>query len=148
MNISKLLKNLANFYLTLSIPLLYILILVTIAATPSVFPTYLWPIILVIGRSEGRYISMIIAGVGLLLWISAYFYLKQEFSVLPHQPQKVVKSGPYKYLRHPMYVGIFLTFTGLSLANLSAPGFLLNLLILTPINWYRAVKETEIYQHN
>ena len=143
MDIKKLSRNIFQFYLTLLIPLLYFLILGVIITTPNNFPMFLLPMVLILGRPSGRYGSMVLAGIGLILWITSYFFLGKEFGVLPHKPQKVVKTGPYKYLHHPMYVGIFLTFTGLSLANLSSPGFLLNLLILTPLNWYRAINQSK-----
>jgi protein-S-isoprenylcysteine O-methyltransferase Ste14 len=142
MKVRKLIKNITQFYLTLAIPLLYFIILGIVAATPNTFPQFLLPVIYYLSLPISRYLSLLMAGSGVFLWIGSYFYLGREFGVLPRKPKKIIKSGFYKYFKHPMYVGIFLAFTGLSLANLSFPGFLANLLILTPINYLRAKKES------
>ncbi len=137
-------KNIGEFYLTVIIPLLYLAIWGLIAKTPSTFPLSWWPVMQWFAYSASRYASLFIAGIGVILWLWSFYSLRHEFGVLPHRPKQVVTSGPYRYLRHPMYLGIFLTFTGLALANLSVPGLLANWLALTPINWWRGRREGKL----
>ena len=50
---------------------------------------------------------------GIYLWFSSsliVFKYRKRFS-----PTKVFTEGPYKYIRHPMYVGIYLTIIGISI---------------------------------
>ena len=50
---------------------------------------------------------------GIYLWISSsliVFKYRKRFS-----PTKVFTEGPYRYIRHPMYVGIYLTIIGISI---------------------------------
>lgn len=122
----------SSFLLTLSIPLIYLLNLLTIAQFPH---TVSLPLTIIL-------ISLIISFVGMTLWALSYFHLGKSFGVLPKK-QKRIKAGLYKYLNHPMYLGIFLTFIGLSLANQSLPGLLFTLLITTPMLIIRAHLESK-----
>ena len=135
-----LISNILNFYLTILIPLLYVAILYITYHTPNTFPQNE---ITKTRNNEITFFSLIITFIGLTLWLTCYYYLKNSFGVLPRTPKKIIKSGPYKYMNHPMYIAIFLTFTGLALANQSLYGFLTNLLILTPVNFYRGHQETK-----
>ncbi len=62
----------------------------------------------------GVYIPLVLlaAGAAIVLW--ALWYLRRAFSVVP-QARTVVANGPYRYIRHPMYVGNMLTIVGLGL---------------------------------
>lgn len=134
-------KKILSFLLTFIIPSIYLLVLLTIYATPTTFPAELRPLISYLSHPIGRWTGLIIATTGIGLWITSYYYLRHHFGVLP-QKQTYIHTGPYKYFNHPMYWAIFLTFAGLSITYLSVPGFLINLLFLTPINIIRAYKET------
>lgn len=54
---------------------------------------------------------------------------------------EIVALGVYKYLRHPMYVGITLTFCGLFLAIGSTVGMVYLFVIVIPLNLMRASLE-------
>ncbi len=133
-------RNILSFYLTIAVPCLYALVLVIIFLTQERFPIYLGPVMQILSHPVLRSLNLAMTIVGIGLWVVSYVYLGRSFGVLPRKNKKV-RVGPYKFLRHPMYVGIFLTFTGLSLTGLSVPGFVVNLAVLTPINWYRARRE-------
>ena len=135
-----------NFYATLSIPLFYFLILGVITFTPATFPLFLKPAMLLLAQPTIRILNLIITFSGIILWLWSYLALGKQFGVLPGNKVKVTR-GPYKWLQHPMYLGIFLTFTGLSLATLSIPGLSTNWFLLTPINWYRAKKEAQLLRN-
>ncbi|HYM65100.1 MAG TPA: methyltransferase [Candidatus Sulfotelmatobacter sp.] len=120
-------KYVWEFILTLLIPLLYLGNIYEIMKTPNSFKaSYLF-----------TFLGIVFAIVGLSLWILSYVNLGKSFGVLP-QEQKRIKIGLYKHLNHPMYIAIWLTFLGLSLANSSAIGLIYLNLIITPLLFVRS----------
>ena len=116
-----------EFVATIIIPLLYLGNVAVIARTPDTGKNSIFFV----------FLGIIIAICGLIFWILSYINLGKSFGVLP-QEQKRIKSGLYKYFSHPMYVGIWLTFLGLSLANSSWQGILYLNLIITPLLFVRS----------
>lgn len=57
-------------------------------------------------------LALLAAGAGLVVY--ALFWLRRSFSVTP-QARRVVQTGPYAWVRHPMYVGNILSIMGLGL---------------------------------
>jgi protein-S-isoprenylcysteine O-methyltransferase Ste14 len=72
-------------------------------------------------------LTLLAAGVAIVLW--ALCYLRRAFSVVP-QARSVVERGPYRFVRHPMYVGNMLTIVGLGLIVSTPPAFYLSLACL------------------
>jgi protein-S-isoprenylcysteine O-methyltransferase Ste14 len=87
--------------------------------------------------------GLIISFTGLILWISSMIELGSSFGVLPRK-QKKTKTGIYRYLNHPMYIGISMTMLGISLANGSLQGLIFTLMILVPILIIRSRMESRI----
>lgn len=85
-------------------------------------------------------LGIILAFIGIFLWIITMIQLKKGFGVLP-QKQKRIKTGLYKYFNHPMYVGIYYTFLGISLGNQSWQGLFFLNVILLPVLVMRAIFE-------
>ena len=52
------------------------------------------------------------AGIGLLVWAIAVFGRGVTPSPLPSQKAQLRTSGPYRWIRHPMYTGVILLMTG------------------------------------
>lgn len=76
---------------------------------------------------------------GLILSFSALLYLGRSFSISV-QLYRLVQNGPYRYFRHPMYIGQVMMAAGFAIAFPSV--FSVNLLlVLTLIQVYRAVLE-------
>lgn len=75
--------------------------------------------------------------VGVVIWLVSYINLGRSFGVMP-KPRNVVKSGLYRYLRHPMYLGIAITSSSLSLLNGSRAGLYYTLLVILPLLLVRA----------
>ena len=124
------LKYILQFYLTIAIPLLYLLILLIMSQSIGSMS------VLNILRIAGLIVSLI----GLVIWISSYVSLGHSFGVLPKK-QKKVTSGIYQYLPHPMYIGISSTFIGLSISLQSYPGLIITLVFLIPLLVIRAIFE-------
>jgi protein-S-isoprenylcysteine O-methyltransferase Ste14 len=53
-----------------------------------------------------------------LIRVNTIIKLGNAFSVNigVHEDQKLLKTGLFKYIRHPAYFGIFLTFVGISIS--------------------------------
>jgi protein-S-isoprenylcysteine O-methyltransferase len=74
---------------------------------------------------------------GLSLWVVSMVQLGRSLAVLPGT-EKLITTGIYKFLRHPIYVGIDLTLAGLFLALGSTYGFLYLGLVVLPLNIVRS----------
>ena len=66
-------------------------------------------------------VALSVAGLALSLW--ALWHLRSSFSILA-EARRVVRTGPYRFVRHPLYLGEALTMLGLCLlqGTLSALG--------------------------
>ena len=123
-------KLIFEFWATIFIPLLYFLNIFVISSTKDSFNSLSSIVIL------GTIISLF----GIVFWVISFINLGTNFGVLP-QKQKKVNRGLYKYFRHPMYIGIYSTFLGLSLAFKSWPGLVFLSLITLPLFILRASLE-------
>ncbi len=123
-------KEIGKFYLTITIPLFYLFCLYIIARFPH---TISFPITYV-------YAGLLLSFVGIVFWFLSFIQLGKSFGVLP-QKQKRIRRGIYRYLKHPMYVGMSLTYVGLGLANQSQQGLFVTLLLLIPLLVLRASLE-------
>ncbi len=75
-------------------------------------------------------IALVLAGVALRAWaiVTLGRYFRREVTIEPGQ--RIVRRGPYRWLRHPSYAGLFLSFTGLGLAFGSWVGAAVALLLI------------------
>ena len=129
------LKNLREFFLTVFIPLLYLLTILIFLKTKGVFG---------FGVIYLAILGIILAFIGLSFWVCGFLSLgPKAFSVLPKA--KILKtSGVYKYFHHPIYLGIILTCFGLSLSLGSQVGLFYTIFIVIPLNILRAAKEEKV----
>ena len=79
------------------------------------------PIVLVIG------ITLTVLGAILLIWTGKHL-------VRAMSSRELIQTGPYKYIRHPMYVFIYLILIGVGMLWFSSTWFLI-LLVFIPV-WY------------
>jgi protein-S-isoprenylcysteine O-methyltransferase Ste14 len=57
----------------------------------------------------------LVLGAGLVLWTTTVnTYLSRQARIQEERGQEVVTAGPYRYIRHPMYLGILVLFLCLS----------------------------------
>lgn len=119
-----------SFALTIIIPILYF---VNIFLAYFIRNSYNGPGFLVI-------LGILLAFFGLIFWAISFINIRKAFGVLP-QEQKRIKTGLYRYFRHPMYWGIWFTFLGLSFANQSYPSLFFLFIVITPTLIIRAMIE-------
>jgi protein-S-isoprenylcysteine O-methyltransferase Ste14 len=64
-------------------------------------------------------VAILLFGLGMRIWAVVTLGTSFRLTVETHQDQKVVDSGPYRYVRHPAYSGLLLICLGygLSLQN-------------------------------
>ena len=70
-------------------------------------------------------------GIGLILWAFATF-LRQRTAIYPNQPAtQIVRDGPYRWTRNPMYLSLTIIYLGLSLLmNSVVPILILPIVLL------------------
>lgn len=97
--------------------------------------------------------SFVIAGfsciilIGPLIALWGLLYLGRSFGIFVTM-RKVVLTGPYRWVRHPMYLGWVIIYIGVALANFSAI-YLALVAIQLSILLYRAhLEETHLAQHS
>lgn len=122
------LSPLQELILTLVIPSLYLVGLLVAWFGPKNFG---------FGTRWLVYAGLTVGLSGLLLWIVAMAQLGRSLAVLPGG-DRLVTHGVYRYLRHPVYWAIVLTFAGLFLAVGSTYGMIYLAGVVVPLNVVRA----------
>jgi protein-S-isoprenylcysteine O-methyltransferase Ste14 len=86
---------------------------------------------------------VIFAG-GMLLFVVCVIYLKQAFlgDVEP-VTGRLIATGPYRLIHHPLYLGMFLAAIGLAVAFRSPWGMLISLALFVPLGLCRARLEEQ-----
>lgn len=123
-----------RFALNILVPMLYLF--------PLIF-AYLSPKNFGFGFRGLVYAGLSIGAAGVLLWMAAMWRLGSSLAVLPGTDQLVTK-GVYRVFRHPIYIGIVLTLTGLFVACGSVPCLVYVLLVVIPLNIFRARVEEKV----
>ena len=123
-----------RFLLNILVPMLYLF--------PLVF-AYLRPKNFGFGFRELVYAGLSVGAVGVLLWMAAMWSLGSSLAVLPGT-DKLVTKGLYRIFRHPVYIGIVLTLTGLFVACGSVPSLVYVLVVVIPLNIFRAKAEEKV----
>lgn len=101
------------------------------------------------GPSEWRAVGVGLCLLGLSVRIWAIATLGRFFTteVMIQADQKVVDRGPYRWVRHPSYLGILLLFLGVPLAQGQPVGDLVMLVVFLPALTYRmAVEERTLVE--
>ncbi|MDH5762373.1 MAG: isoprenylcysteine carboxylmethyltransferase family protein [Nitrospinota bacterium] len=114
--------------LTVLVPSLYFVALVVAWFAPKHFGFGLRPLV---------YVGLTVGLSGVALWMVAMAHLGKSLAVLPGG-ERLVTHGVYRYLRHPVYVGIDMTLFGLFLAVGSTYGMIYFCLVVVPLNIIRS----------
>lgn len=72
---------------------------------------------------------LILMGLGSFITLWGVLHLRRSFS-LRIEARELVRSGPYRWVRHPIYSGYFLTFAGSCLLHFNAAAVLLYVLFV------------------
>ena len=105
-----------------------------------------WPIQMIAWLSAIAPLAMIVTGItwfpipGLALSLWSLFALGDAFSISPAD-RGLVRRGPYRLLRHPMYAGELLSLLGLCLASSSIWNW--TILAVFGVSIYRRIVEEE-----
>lgn len=79
---------------------------------------------------------------GIFISLYSLLSLGESFSIIP-QARKLVQTGPYKLVRHPLYLGEFISLTGIVLARFSMAGMII-FFVFTALQTYRAIQEEKL----
>lgn len=95
-----------------------------------------------IARTVG--ILVVFGGMLLVIW-AAFFLQATAFGEVKPRLNTLVKDGPYRFVRHPMYLGMTIALIGATIALRSWSGFLGVFLLFLPSEVYRAhLEEKEL----
>lgn len=115
-------------FIGIGVFVVYILNIVFVSVNSPVIPFY---------NLFTALIGLLIAFLGIIIWILGFLTLRGSFSIAP-KAKRLIKTGIYEHLRHPIYNGIVLTFFGLGLAKGSLISLLFTIFILYPFLKYRS----------
>jgi protein-S-isoprenylcysteine O-methyltransferase Ste14 len=93
-------------------------------------------------RSAILAISNLIILSGVAFTVAALGTLGKSFSIIP-QARKLVVRGPYRLVRHPIYIGEITIMLGLTLAGVSIPKIIVFLLLVC-CQVYRSIQEEKL----
>lgn len=87
--------------------------------------------------------AIFITGSGIFIWTT--IFLKGAFlSTVAPVTDQLVQNGPYRWVRHPLYLSMILILIGISIALLSLWGLVGVFALFTPAAIYRARREEEV----
>jgi len=125
---SKTLTPNQKFLLNLLIPSIYLLPLLIVFFLPKNFG---------FGNESLVPFSLAIGISGFMIWVSGMACLGKALQVLP-EANSIVAKGIYRFIRHPIYIGIVFTHFGLFFACGSKFGIVYTLVLIIPLNIIRA----------
>jgi protein-S-isoprenylcysteine O-methyltransferase Ste14 len=89
---------------------------------------------------------IVYAGMALVIW--AGVYLKEAFlGMVEPKLNVLVQKGPYRYVRHPVYLGMTIALVGVAIALRSLTGLIGVFLFFLPTEIYRAKLEEKALFH-
>lgn len=90
-------------------------------------------------------IGIILLAGGVIFSIVSRYYLGSNWSLLTITSidRPFIKEGPYKFVRHPIYLGLFMIWLGASLIFFNWIGFVSAFAVLLPLLYHRAKIEEE-----
>jgi protein-S-isoprenylcysteine O-methyltransferase Ste14 len=114
-----------------------------LAAVAATFAPFVFPLLRASSPGTGRQFAsdvLVLAGMSWSVW--SLHFLGRNLSVLA-QARNVVDQGPYRWVRHPLYVGEIVSSLGLAIAAGSAAAAVL-WLTLCALQGYRALREEQV----
>jgi protein-S-isoprenylcysteine O-methyltransferase Ste14 len=96
------------------VPLVVGGLLVAAPSIPGWLGQTVWP------RSWGLYwsgVAIVAAGLGFSVWARRVLGSNWSGTVTLKEQHELIRSGPYRWIRHPIYTGLLLAFVGTALAR-------------------------------
>ncbi len=84
----------------------------------------------------------LIIAFGLSFSIYSIYSLGRSFSIIP-QARNLIQSGPYRFIRHPVYLGELISIFGIILAGLTIPKLILYFTLIG-CQVLRAIREEQL----
>jgi protein-S-isoprenylcysteine O-methyltransferase Ste14 len=91
-------------------------------------------------------LSSVIIILGMLLTIYALLALGRNVSIIP-QARKLVKNGPYRLVRHPLYLGEMISVFGIVVSEVTIPKMIVFLLFMIA-QIYRSLQEEKLLENS
>ncbi len=99
-------------------------------------------------REMAKPLGMFIVVTGMSLVVWAATYIKEAFlGEVEPRLDVLVRDGPYRFIRHPVYFGMTLALVGVTVALRSWPGLIGVFLLFLPSEIYRARLEEKALFH-
>lgn len=94
-----------------------------------------------------RYIGVVVFTIANIFQVWAPIQLGKQFSfrITVQEGHKLITNGPYKFVRHPRYMGVFSWFLGIGIIYLSIIGIILGFVMLSIFIW--TIKDEEKMLH-
>jgi protein-S-isoprenylcysteine O-methyltransferase Ste14 len=89
-------------------------------------------------------LGLVVLGVAFALWAIATLGRHYDLELEIHQGHELVRSGPYRFVRHPVYTGLGLHFAGACLATGNVLLIAGTLLVTYPALYLRAKTEERL----
>lgn len=92
-----------------------------------------------ISREIAKPLGLVIVFLGMALVLWATWHIREAFlGEVEPRLEVLVQDGPYRLLRHPVYLGMTVALAGLTLTTRSWPGLVGVFLLFLPSEIYRA----------
>ena len=112
------------------------------------FPTWLQRNLCPLGlRLPFAIVGFVLFVIGPLIALWGLLYLGRSFGVFV-EVRKVVLGGPYRWVRHPMYLGWICMYAGLALGSFSAVYFLLVLIHFFLLRYRAHLEEEQLSEYS
>lgn len=120
--------------------------------------TILYGLIIIVTILQNYFIisiNFLVSVSGLVLYVIGLFLRTKAIATLGkfHSPdieiysdQKIISSGPYKYIRHPIYAGIILEVIAIPIIFNAYLGLLISLFLYIPVLIYRLIEEERMLE--
>jgi protein-S-isoprenylcysteine O-methyltransferase Ste14 len=89
-------------------------------------------------------LGLVVLGVGIALWAIATLGRHYDLELEIHRDHELVRTGPYRFVRHPIYTGLGLHFAGACLATGNLVLIAGTFLVTLPALYLRAKTEERL----
>ena len=98
------------------------------------------------GMPATAWVGVALGALGLVLRLWSVLTLRERYSrtLLVHEQHAIERSGPYRWVRHPGYLGSLLTFNGIGLASGNWITFVLSFVVTLAAYTYRITVEDQM----